>query len=113
MGRLSDRSVKTVGEGRHGDGDGLQLIVSASCRRKWVLRYQLNGVRRDMGLLRRINVAQRRNCKRRAATVARAVDKIGRPLKQYDLCAKHTEFVIRREVQRGREVREWRASGRT
>ena len=50
MGRLSDRSVKTVGEGRHGDGDGLQLIVSASGRRKWVLRYQLNGVRRDMGL---------------------------------------------------------------
>ena len=50
MGRLSDRSVKTVGEGRYGDGDGLQLIVSASGRRKWVLRYQLNGVRRDMGL---------------------------------------------------------------
>jgi Arm DNA-binding domain len=50
MGRLSDRSVKTVGEGRHGDGDGLQLIVSVSGRRKWVLRYQLNGVRRDMGL---------------------------------------------------------------
>jgi Arm DNA-binding domain len=50
MGRLTDRSVKTVGEGRHGDGDGLQLIVSTSGRRKWVLRYQLNGVRRDMGL---------------------------------------------------------------
>ena len=50
MGRLTDRSVRTVGEGRHGDGDGLQLIVSASGRRKWVLRYQLNGVRRDMGL---------------------------------------------------------------
>ena len=50
MGRLTDRSVKTVEEGRHGDGDGLQLIVSASGRRKWVLRYQLNGVRRDMGL---------------------------------------------------------------
>jgi integrase len=50
MGRLTDRSVKTASEGRHGDGDGLQLIVSASGRRKWVLRYQLNGVRRDMGL---------------------------------------------------------------
>ena len=50
MGRLTDRSVKTVGEGRHGDGDGLQLIVSPSGRRKWVLRYQLNRVRRDMGL---------------------------------------------------------------
>jgi integrase len=50
MGRLSDRSARTLREGRHGDGDGLQLIVSASGRRKWVLRYQLNGVRRDMGL---------------------------------------------------------------
>src|SRR5271157_2261725 len=50
MRRLSDRSVKTVRVGRHGDGDGLQLVVSASGRRKWVLRYQLNGVRRDMGL---------------------------------------------------------------
>ena len=50
MGRLTDRSVRTVGEGRHGDGDGLQLVVSESGRRKWVLRYQLNGVRRDMGL---------------------------------------------------------------
>src|SRR5580658_2313078 len=50
MGRLSDRSVKTVGQGRHGDGDGLQLIVSASGRRKWVLRYQLNRVRGDMGV---------------------------------------------------------------
>ena len=25
MGRLTDRTVKTVGAGRHGDGDGLQL----------------------------------------------------------------------------------------
>src|SRR5271165_2901362 len=50
MGRLTDRSVKTVGAGRHGDGDGLHLVVSESGRRKWVLRYQLSGVRRDMGL---------------------------------------------------------------
>jgi hypothetical protein len=52
-----------------------------------------------------------RNCTRVAVTVARSIDKIGRPLKQYDLCATHTEFVVRREVQRGREVRDWRASG--
>ena len=26
MGRLTDRSVKTVGEGRHGDGDGLLIV---------------------------------------------------------------------------------------
>jgi hypothetical protein len=36
--------------GRYGDGDGLQLIVSENARRKWVLRYQMNGARRDMGL---------------------------------------------------------------
>jgi integrase len=42
--------VKNAPAGRHGDGDGLQLVVSPSGRRKWILRYQLNGARRDMGL---------------------------------------------------------------
>jgi integrase len=50
MGRLTDRAVKTVRAGRHGDGDGLHLVVSESGRRKWVLRYQMRGARRDMGL---------------------------------------------------------------
>ena len=50
MARLTDRAVKTVGAGRYGDGDGLQLIVSDNGRRKWVMRYQMNGTRRDMGL---------------------------------------------------------------
>jgi integrase len=50
MARLTDRAVKTASPGRHGDGDGLHLIVSDSGRRKWVLRYQMNGARHDMGL---------------------------------------------------------------
>ncbi len=50
MARLTDRAVKTAGAGRYGDGDGLQLVVSGNGRRKWVLRFQLNGARRDMGL---------------------------------------------------------------
>ena len=50
MPRLTDRAVKTAGVGRHGDGDGLHLIVSENGRRKWVLRFQINGARRDMGL---------------------------------------------------------------
>jgi hypothetical protein len=49
MGRLTDRSVKTAREGRHGDGAGLHLVVSESGRRKWVMRYQMNGARRDIG----------------------------------------------------------------
>jgi Arm DNA-binding domain len=47
MGRLTDRSVKSARQGRHIDGDGLHLVVSESGRRKWVLRYQMNGARRD------------------------------------------------------------------
>ncbi len=50
MGRLTDRAMKEVRAGRHGDGDGLHLVVSESGRRKWVLRYQMRGARRDMGL---------------------------------------------------------------
>jgi Arm DNA-binding domain/Phage integrase central domain len=50
MARLTDRAVKTVCAGRYGDGDGLHLEVSETGRRKWILRYQLNGARRDMGL---------------------------------------------------------------
>lgn len=50
MARLTERGVQTAKEGRHSDGDGLQLVVSETGRKKWVLRYQVNGVRRDKGL---------------------------------------------------------------
>ena len=47
---LSARKVETAGVGKHGDGRGLFLLVKPSCSRSWVLRYQLNGRRRDLGL---------------------------------------------------------------
>ena len=50
MGWLTDRAVRAAVPGRHVDGDNLQLIVSTTGRRKWVFRYQMSGVRRDMGL---------------------------------------------------------------
>ncbi len=50
MGKLTDRTARTVGPGRHGDGDGLALVVSETGGRKWVLRFQVAGKRRDMGL---------------------------------------------------------------
>lgn len=48
--RLSDRAIRGLPPGRHLDGDGLYLLVSVSGAKSWVLRYQLRGVRRDMGL---------------------------------------------------------------
>ena len=50
MGQLTELGVKRAREGRHVDGDGLMLVVRASGKKSWLLRYQMKGVRRDMGL---------------------------------------------------------------
>jgi Arm DNA-binding domain len=50
MARLTERTVQIAKSGRHSDGDGLLLVVADTGRKKWVLRYQVNGVRRDKGL---------------------------------------------------------------
>jgi len=47
---LSVRKVATARAGRYTDGRGLMLVVKKSGARSWVLRYQLSGRRRDMGL---------------------------------------------------------------
>ena len=49
-GRLSVRQVQTLGAGMHADGDGLYLQVTATGARSWILRYQVNKRRREMGL---------------------------------------------------------------
>ena len=50
MGKLSARKVETAKAGKHGDGDGLQFVVSATGARKWVLRFMQEGKAREMGL---------------------------------------------------------------
>ena len=47
---LTVRQVATAKAGRHSDGRGLLLVVKPSGAKSWVLRYQLSGRRRDMGL---------------------------------------------------------------
>ena len=47
---LSARKVETAGPGRHGDGRGLFLYVKPAGTRSWVLRYQSQGRRHDLGL---------------------------------------------------------------
>ncbi|WP_373086798.1 tyrosine-type recombinase/integrase [Sneathiella sp.] len=48
--RLTPRKVATAGTGKYEDGGGLRLVVSNAGSRKWVLRFTLNGKRREMGL---------------------------------------------------------------
>ncbi len=48
--KLSFRQVETAEAGKYEDGAGLRLIVSEAGAKKWVLRFTLNGKRREMGL---------------------------------------------------------------
>lgn len=51
MGRLSAATVKALtAPGRHGDGDGLMLVIGASGAKSWVLRISRDGHRYDLGL---------------------------------------------------------------
>lgn len=49
-GKLTARRVETAKPGKHEDGHGLRLVVTASGARKWVLRYMRRGKRTEMGL---------------------------------------------------------------
>lgn len=50
MGKLTALAVKNAKPGRHGDGDGLYLLVSTTGAKSWMIRVQQNGKRRDIGL---------------------------------------------------------------
>lgn len=50
LGKLTAIKVKSAQAGRHSDGLGLILLVKPTGGRSWVLRIQVNGVRRDIGL---------------------------------------------------------------
>jgi integrase len=51
MGKLTAKQVENLTEpGTYEDGDGLRLFVKPTGRKTWVLRFQLNGKRREMGL---------------------------------------------------------------
>ncbi|NWA26430.1 integrase arm-type DNA-binding domain-containing protein [Pseudomonas gingeri] len=51
MGKLNTKQIENLSEpGTYEDGDGLRLVVKASGKKSWVLRFQLAGKRREMGL---------------------------------------------------------------
>lgn len=76
---LSARKVETATPGRHGDGRGLFLYVKPSGARSWVLRYQVQGRRRDLGLgaYPEVSLAMARD---RAAEARRLIAEGGDPI---------------------------------
>lgn len=50
MAKLTALKVKNAKPGRHGDGGGLYLLVSKTGAKSWILRFQTDGKRRDIGL---------------------------------------------------------------
>ncbi|MBQ0726676.1 MAG: integrase arm-type DNA-binding domain-containing protein [Thalassolituus oleivorans] len=48
--KLSARKVATATKGKYEDGGGLRLFVTENGSKRWILRYTLNGRRREMGL---------------------------------------------------------------
>ncbi len=50
MPKLTAKSVASAGAGRHGDGEGLYLLVSKTGSKSWLLRCMVNGKRKDIGL---------------------------------------------------------------
>ena len=47
---VTSKNYSTLPKGRYSVGDGLTLLVTSETSRSWVLRYQLNGKRRDLSL---------------------------------------------------------------
>ena len=48
--KLTPRKVATASPGKYEDGGGLRLVVAPSGAKKWVLRFTIDGSRREMGL---------------------------------------------------------------
>jgi integrase len=50
MGKFTVAGVRNASPGRHADGEGLYLLVKPGGGRSWLLRVQVDGRRRDIGL---------------------------------------------------------------
>ncbi len=97
---LTAAGVKHAGPGVHGDGGGLYLRVKPDGRASWTLRYQIAGVRRDLGLGRArgpgaVSLAEARG---KAAEARRLVAEGRDPL-----AVREAEAAARREADAARE----------
>ncbi len=48
-GKLTKKLVENLGPGRHGDGNGLYLVVDPSEARRWIVRVVVKGQKNKSG----------------------------------------------------------------
>ncbi|SEQ48297.1 tyrosine-type recombinase/integrase [Sphingobium sp. YR768] len=83
MGKLTVVSARSAKAGRHADGAGLYLLVKPTGAKSWLLRVQVGGERRDIGLggFSDLTLAEAREAAARLRKVARTG---GDPIKERD-----------------------------
>lgn len=101
MAKLNPKQVENLTEpGTYEDGDGLRLVVKATGRKSWLLRFQLAGRRREMGLGSYPEISLR--SARLEASIKRRhlIDGVD------PLAARDQEREALRETQRAREAKQ-------
>ena len=117
MGKLNPTLIKALTEpGRYSDGEGLLLQISSSGGKSWVMRVQVNGRRRDIGLgeLRHVSL-------REARLEAAAIKKLARsgvdPLEErrkveiviptFEQAAKRAHAEMIKGWKNGKHTKQW------
>lgn len=103
MGKLNPKQVENLTEpGTYEDGDGLRLVVKPTGRKSWILRFQLAGRRREMGLgsFPEITLKKaRQDASNKRSQLSDGVD---------PLAARDIERAAQREAQRANEAKQLR-----
>ena len=101
MGKLNPKQVENLTEpGTYEDGDGLRLVVKPTGRKSWLLRFQLAGRRREMGLGSFPEVSLKKARQDASAKRSQLSDGID------PLAARDIERAAQREAQRACEAKQ-------
>jgi integrase len=101
MGKLNPKQVENLTEpGTYEDGDGLRLVVKPTGRKSWLLRFQLAGRRREMGLGSFPEVGLKKARQEASAKRSQLSDGVD------PLAARDIERAAQREAQRTSEAKQ-------
>jgi integrase len=101
MGKLNPKQVENLTEpGTYEDGDGLRLVVKPTGRKSWLLRFQLAGRRREMGLGSFPEIGLKKARQEASAKRSQLSDGVD------PLAARDIERAAQREAQRTSEAKQ-------